>query len=187
MRIGNGRLAGARLALAAAGVCTAATVAAEDWTQWRGRDRRGVWHEAGIVTGFPESGLKFTWRVPIRSGFSGPAVADGRVFVTDWLEDPESRTIDGTERALALDERTGELLWTYEWGATYRALLASYAAGPLATPTVDGDRVYMLGATGLLWCLNVETGAVVWHRNFQAEYDASLPPWGTPAAPLVDG
>ena len=185
MRIGNGRLAGARLlaALAAAGVCAGATVAAEDWTQWRGRDRRGVWHETGVVDGFAASGLKFTWRVPVRGGFSGPAVAGGRVFVTDWLEDPESRTIDGTERALALDEQTGEVLWTYEWGATYRALLASYAAGPLATPTVDDDRVYMLGATGLLWCLNVETGAVVWHRNFQAEYDASLPPWGPPAPP----
>ena len=189
MRIGNGRRAGVRLAvaLAAAGVCAGATVAAEDWTQWRGQERRGVWHETGIVDRFPESGLEFTWRAPIRSGFSGPAVAGGRVFVTDWLEDPESRTIDGTERALALDEQTGEVLWTYEWGATYRALLASYAAGPLATPTVDEDRVYMLGATGLLWCLNVETGAVVWHRNFQAEYDASLPPWGTPAPPLVDG
>ena len=189
MRIGSGWLAGARLAvaLAAAGVCAGATVTAEDWKQWRGSERRGVWHETGIVDRFAESGLKFTWRVPIRGGFSGPAVADGRVFVTDWLEDPESRTIDGTERALALDEQTGELLWTYEWGATYRALLASYAAGPMATPTVDEDRVYMLGATGLLWCLNVETGAVVWHRNFQAEYDASLPPWGTPAPPLVDG
>ena len=189
MRIRSGRLAGARLAaaLAAAGVCAGATVAAEDWKQWRGQERRGVWHETGIVERFPESGLEFTWRVPIRGGFSGPAVADGRVFVTDWLEDPESRTIDGTERALALDEATGEVLWTYEWGATYRALLASYAAGPMATPTVDEDRVYMLGATGLLWCLNVETGAVVWHRNFQAEYDASLPPWGTPAPPLVDG
>ena len=189
MQIGSRRSAGARrfVALAAAGVCAAATVAAEDWTQWRGRERLGVWHETGIVEGFPESGLKYTWRTPIRSGFSGPAVADGRVFVTDWLEDPESRTIDGTERALALDERTGEVLWTYEWGATYRALLASYAAGPMATPTVDDDRVYMLGATGLLWCLNVETGAVVWHRNFQAEYDGSLPPWGTPAPPLVDG
>ena len=189
MRIGSGWRAGARLmaVVLAAGVCAGATAAAEDWTQWRGRDRRGVWHETGVVDAFPESGLKFTWRVPIRSGFSGPAVADGRVFVTDWLEDPESRTIDGTERGLALDEATGEVLWTYEWGATYRALLASYAAGPMATPTVDEDRVYMLGATGLLWCLNVETGAVVWHRNFQAEYDASLPPWGTPAPPLVDG
>ena len=73
MQIGRRRQAAARLGVAlAAGICTAATVAAEDWTQWRGRDRLGVWHETGIVDEFPESGLKFKWRAPIRSGFSGP-------------------------------------------------------------------------------------------------------------------
>ena len=173
--------------LAAVVACAAATVAAEDWRQWRGAGRLGVWHETGIIDGFPAAGLKVKWRVPIRNGFAGPAVADGRVFVTDWLEDPESRTLDGTERVLALDEQTGETLWSYSWGATYRALMASYAAGPMATPTVDGDRVYVLGATGLLWCLDVETGRVIWHRNYLVEYDASMAPWGTPSAPLVDG
>ena len=168
-------------------VSTMASAAAEDWLQFRGADRLAVWHEIGIIDEFPEAGLKVTWRVPIRSGFSGPAVANGRVFVTDWEEDSQSRTMDGTERVLALDEQTGELLWSYAWGASYRALLQSYAGGPMATPTVDGDRVYVLGATGLLWCLDVESGEVIWHRNYIAEYDASLPPWGTPSAPLVDG
>ena len=189
MRMRDLGRAGLRLGagLAAAVVCAAATVAAEDWRQWRGAGRLGVWHETGIIDRFPAAGLKVTWRAPIRNGFAGPAVADGRVFVTDWLEDPESRTLDGTERVLALDEQTGEELWSYSWGATYRALMASYAAGPMATPTVDGDRVYVLGATGLLWCLDVETGRVVWHRNYLVEYDASMAPWGTPSAPLVDG
>lgn len=176
------------VALVALGLAsTMVSVAAEDWLQFRGVDRLAVWHETGIVDEFPDAGLKVSWRVPIRSGFSGPAVADGRVFVTDWEEDPQSRTLDGTERVLALDELTGELLWEYSWGATYRSLLQSYAGGPMATPTVDGERVYVLGATGLLWCLDVATGEVMWHRNFLAEYDASLPPWGTPSAPLVDG
>lgn len=174
-------------ALAVATLLAVVPLSAEDWPQFRGADRLAVWHEDGILDRFPDNGLTFTWRVPIRSGFSGPAVADGRVFVTDWVEDPESRTMDGTERALALDEETGEVLWSYSWGATYRALLQSYAGGPMATPTVDGDRVYILGATGLLWCLDVATGEVVWHRNYQVDYDASLPPWGTPNAPLVDG
>ena len=178
----------ARFALGACGLVAAVvSMAAEDWRQFRGADRLAVWHETGIIDEFPDAGLKVTWRVPIRSGFSGPAVADGRVFVTDWEEDARSRTLDGTERVLALDEQTGALLWSYTWGATYRALLQSYAGGPMATPTVDGDRVYVLGATGLLWCLDVESGEVIWHRNYIAEYDASLPPWGTPSAPLVDG
>ena len=166
---------------------TAGGLHAEDWPQWMGPDRGGVWRETGIVERFPEGGLEVTWKVPIGNGFAGPAVADGRVFVTDWEEDPESRTVDGTERVLALDEETGEILWTHSWGTTYRALLLSYAAGPMATPTVDGERVYVLGATGLLWCLDVETGEVLWHRDYLAEFDASMPETGTSSAPLVDG
>ena len=116
------------------------SLAADDWRQWRGADRLGVWQEDGIIESFPEEGLKVTWRTPLRSGYSGPAVAGGRVFVLDWLEDPESRTLDGTERVVALDEETGAVLWTHEWQTTYRMLMVSYAKGPRATPTVDGDR-----------------------------------------------
>ena len=131
------------LALVACGLLTA-SVAADDWQQWRGVDRLGIWQEDGIIESFPEEGLKVRWRTPLRSGYSGPAVADGRVFVLDWLEDPESRTLDGTERVVALDEETGAVLWTHEWQTTYRMLMVSYAKGPRATPTVDGDRVYVL-------------------------------------------
>jgi hypothetical protein len=56
---------------------------AEDWPQWRGNGRLAVWSEAGLLDRFPESGLKVTWRVPVHAGYSGPAVASGRVFVTD--------------------------------------------------------------------------------------------------------
>ena len=126
-------------------------VVADDWPQWRGAGRDGAWHETGIVETLPDE-LAVDWRTPIRSGYSGPAVAGGRVFITDWLEDPDSRTLDGTERALALDERTGEVLWTHEWPTTYRMIQVSYAVGPRAPPTVDEDRVYMVGATGRLFC-----------------------------------
>ncbi len=182
MRHGRALALGAGLA-----ALTADGLHAEDWPQWMGPDRLGVWRETGIVERFPEDGLRVTWSVPIGNGFAGPAVAGGRVFVTDWEEDPESRTVDGTERVLALDEETGEVLWSHSWRTTYRALLLSYAAGPMATPTVDEDRVYVLGATGRLWCLDVETGEVVWHRDYLAEYDAGMPETGTSSAPLVDG
>ena len=134
------------LVMVTAGFVLTVSVSAEDWPQWRGPDRLAVWDEAGIVEELPDE-LKVTWRVPVRSGFSGPAVADGRVFITDWQEDPESRTMDGTERVLALDEKIGEVLWRHEWPTSYRMLMASYAVGPRATPTVDDDRVYVVGAT----------------------------------------
>ena len=171
----------AALTLAAAG-----GVAAEDWPQWRGPERQAVWRETGIVAELPAA-LRVTWRTPLRAGYSGPAVADGRVFITDWAEDPESRTLDGTERVLALDERTGAVLWTHAWPTSYRMLSAAYAVGPRATPTVDGDRVYVVGGTGRLFCLDVETGQVLWEKDYAADYGTSIPVWGIVSAPLVDG
>ena len=171
----------------ALGLCGALPAAAEDWPEWRGAGRQGVWHEDGIVDRFPDSGLQVAWRMPLGSGYSGPAVADGRVFVLDWQADPDSRTLDGTERALALDEETGAVLWTHEWPTSYQILQARYAVGPRATPTVDGERVYVVGATGRLWCLDAATGAVVWQKDYIAEYDTSVPTWGITSAPLVDG
>ena len=161
-------------------------LSAEDWSQWRGPGRQAVWNEQGIVDSLPDS-LRHTWSTEIRSGYSGPAVADGRIFITDWLEDPESRTLDGTERALALDEQTGEILWTHEWQTSYRMLSISYAVGPRATPTVDGGRVYVVGGTGRLFCFDVETGDVLWEKDYVADYDTSVPVWGIVSGPLVDG
>ena len=161
-------------------------LSAEDWSQWRGPGRQAIWNEQGIVDSLPDS-LRRTWSTEIRSGYSGPAVADGRIFITDWLEDPESRTLDGTERALALDEQSGEILWTHEWQTSYRMLSISYAVGPRATPTVDGDRVYVVGGTGRLFCFDVETGDVLWEKDYVSDYDTSVPVWGIVSGPLVDG
>ncbi len=164
-----------------------APLTADDWPEWRGKGRLGLWTESGILDEFPDDGLEFTWRVPIRSGFAGPAVADGRVFVLDYQENPGSRTMDGTERLVCLDEETGEILWTHEWPTTYRMLMSTYAIGPRATPTVDGDRVYVVGATGMLLCLDTDTGEVLWQINSIEEYGTYVPVWGVSSAALVDG
>ena len=186
----SGRI-GCRFAFAALLVAAATwggqAVSAEDWAQWRGAERLAVWHETGIVESFPDAGLQVKWRAPIRSGWAGPAVADGRVYVPDWLEDPDSRTLDGTERLVALDEETGDVLWTHEWPTSYRMLQVSYAIGPRATPTVDGDRVYVVGAAGDLRCVDVATGELIWSKNYIDDYDTSVATWGVSSAPLVDG
>ena len=158
----------------------------EDWPEIRGKGRLGVWNETGILETFPATGLKVLWRTPLKAGFSGPSVANGRVFVMDFTETSRLR---GTERALALDEKTGKILWTQEWPAEYRGM--SYGVGPRATPTVDGDRVYFAGADGKLLCLNAATGAIVWKKDYAADYGADRAKWGWDwgfsSAPLVDG
>ena len=88
---------------------------------------------------------------------------------------------------LALDEQTGRVLWTHQWLASYGPLAYNWAIGPRATPTVDGDRVYVLGAVGTLLCLDVDTGQVIWQRDYVEDYGAEIPTWGFSGAPLVDG
>jgi outer membrane protein assembly factor BamB len=160
------------------------TAAAEDWPEWRGRGRRGVWTETGIAESFPDGGLDYTWRVPVHGGYAGPAVAAGRVFVTDF---EPAEGMAGTERALAFDEQTGEVLWTREWPVDYAGLQPRYAIGPRATPTVDGNRVYVLGAKGALLCLDVETGEMRWKKDYVEEYGTRVPTWGITGAPIVEG
>ncbi len=159
---------------------------AEDWPEWRGAGRTGVWKETGILETFPSGGLKLKWRTPIAGGYSGPAVADGRVFITDFITDSiQKRAGRGTERVHCLDEQTGKILWTHQWEVDYTGM--GYAYGPRATPTIDHDHVYVLGAQGALFALNVKTGKVLWHKDFVKDYGTEPPVWGMVGAPLVDG
>lgn len=161
---------------------TFAPIFAEDWPEWRGKGRNGIWTESGILDKFPEKGLTAVWRTPIHGGFAGPAVAAGRVFVTDFKRSSRKK---GMERALCLDEKSGKILWTREWDADYQGI--SYDTGPRATPTVDGDRVYIVGGSGTLLCLNARTGDVIWRKDYVKDYRMQMPTWGIASAPLVDG
>ncbi len=165
---------------------------AEDWPQWLGPKRDGVWRETGIVKKLPEQ-PDYRWRVNIGGGYAGPAVADGRVFVMDRQlakeaanpEDPFSQgTIRGSERVVCLDEATGTTLWVHEYDCPYTV---SYAAGPRATPTVDDDRVYTLGTEGNFLCLDVKDGSVKWQKDFKKDYGVKTSTWGWASAPLIDG
>lgn len=172
------------LSLLAVGVMSSAA-RAEDWSQWLGDKRDGVWRETGVVDKLPEGGPVVKWRVPVGGGYAGPAVAKGRVFVTDRVAEPGRRARGeaqkGIERLHCLDAATGKPRWVRQWPAAYTI---SYAAGPRATPTVDGDRVYVLGAEGELLCLKVDDGGVVWQVNVN---EGKTPIWGYAGHPLIDG
>ena len=178
---------------------------AEDWTQWLGNRRDGVWRESGILEKFPEGGPKLLWKTSIGSGYSGPSISNGRVYVMDRIESGDSRTakdlhegnppknynfvrklIAGKERMLCLDEKTGDVLWSHQWDCPYTTV-AAYAIGPRVTPTVDGGRVYALGAEGNFFCFDSQNGKVLWQRDFKKDYRLQIPEWGTAAHPLIDG
>ncbi|MBL6766231.1 MAG: PQQ-binding-like beta-propeller repeat protein, partial [Verrucomicrobiae bacterium] len=145
---------------------------ADDWPQWLGPRRDGVWRETGILKRFPETGLKVLWRTPIGPGYTGPAVAGKMVIAMDRTlakgarnpTDPFERdSIPGAERIVCLDRNTGALLWKHEYPAAYTI---SYPKGPRATPVIDGERVYTLGAEGHLVCLKLDNGKPVWNHHF---------------------
>jgi outer membrane protein assembly factor BamB len=169
------------------------SLSAEDWPQWMGPQRDAVWREGGIVRKFDPEGASVRWRTPIGAGYSGPAVIDGRVYVMDrrlapGVGNPDNpftkALVPGQERVLCLDEATGEVLWTHAYEAPYTI---SYAAGPRTTPTVADGKVFTLGAEGDLFCLNADTGKVIWSRNFNRDFGAKTPEWGFAGHPLLDG
>lgn len=162
--------------------CMLMTAFGADWPEWRGSGRLGVWNESGVLERFPDNGLTVRWRTPIHAGFAGPAVAAGRVYVTDF---ESSAGAKGTERVLCLEENSGKIIWTRTWDVNYGKI--SYPTGPRATPTVDGDRVYILGAGGVLLCLRTRSGDVVWQKDYAKDYGMQMPTWGITSAPLVDG
>ena len=165
---------------------------ADDWPQWLGPKRDSIWSETGILRTFPKEGPTVLWRTPIGPGYSGPAVADGKVFVTDRLlgkgaknpNDPFDNKVSvaSTERVLCLDAKTGKEKWKHEYDCPYKI---SYPAGPRATPTVSGGKVYTLGAMGDLLCLDEADGKVIWSKNFPKDYSAKVPMWGFCSHPLV--
>ena len=164
---------------------------ADDWPQWLGPNRDSVWREKGVVDRFPHEGLPIKWRSRVALGYSGPAVADGRVYLMDYLvrsgkfsNDPDSREgLQGAERVLCLDAGTGHLVWKHEYDRPYSM---SYP-GTRCTPTIDGGCVYALGAEGNLSCLDAATGRAIWTKDFAKDYGARTPLWGVAAHPLVHG
>lgn len=166
---------------------------ADDWPQWLGPQRDGVWRETGIRESLPTNGLKYRWRTALGGGYSGPAVAQGRVYVMDrqlaaGVRPPSNAfsrgEIPGQERVLCLDADDGRIVWQHAYDCAYTV---SYAAGPRVTPSVADGKVYTLGAEGHLLCLNAASGQILWSRHFPKEFGIKTPVWGFAGHPLVDG
>ena len=156
-----------------------APIVADDWPQWRGIDRDGIWEESGIVESFDSERLEPVWSTPVGSGYSGPTVSNGRVYLTSRLEEPEQ-----VEQIHCVDEKTGKEIWKFVYPCRYREL--SYPLGPRAAVAINDGKAYALGAMGHLHCLDAASGELLWKKDMLEEYDASNPVWGITSSPLVD-
>jgi outer membrane protein assembly factor BamB len=156
---------------------SSAEVDSGEWPQFRGPNRDNVSPETGLKSKWPNNGPKLAWKqTEIGLGYSSVAVSQGRVFTMG------NRGED--EFLLALDARSGRHLWSLRMGDAYHD---GTGDGPRGTPTVDGDRVYALGANGDLVCAGIDDGDLAWHVNILQEFGARNITWGISESVLVDG
>jgi outer membrane protein assembly factor BamB len=167
--------------LGATVVCAVVSLSAQsastDWPQWRGQDRSGVSRETGLLREWPRSGPTLTWSASqLGAGYGSVSVAGARVFVQGMKNRQSVVT--------SLDRATGKPVWSIALGSAQEN---DRGSGPRSTPSVDGDRVYVLTENGDLVCLLVADGKVVWRRNIIKEFNGRNINWLISESPLVDG
>ncbi len=152
----------------------AAPARAAYWTNFRGPRRDGKYDQTPVSTSWPANGLPVLWKQPVGIGYASFVVAEGKAYTIEQRRNQEV--------VAAYDLASGRELWKQAWAAEYND---SNGDGPRSTPTWDQGRVYALGATGELRCLDANSGAVVWGKNILSENQASNLQWAQTASPLI--
>ena len=167
-------------ALAALGLLVLVTRApATDWPQWRGPDRSNLSAETGLLKEWSRDGPPLAWKASgLGDGVAPVAVAGGRVFTTGYQEDAEYCT--------ALSAKDGKRLWTAKVGPAVREHFVMRWLSQ-RTPTVDGERLYVVTVSGEWVCLTANTGKELWRKDFQKDFEGRRGTWGFCDYPLVDG
>ncbi len=159
---------------------SAAAAESFDWPQWQGPDRDAISKEHGLLQEWPKDGPPLAWRIAgLGGGDSAPSIAAGHVFGMS--------NRGGDEVVWALSETDGKELWVTRLGPAFKPPMPQGKEGPGCTPTVDGDRLYVLGLGGDLACLQVKDGTVIWRHNLPSDFGGIVPMWSYRESPLVDG
>ncbi len=148
-----------------------------DWPQWLGPDRTGISTETGFLKTWPKNGPEVLWKKNLGAGFSGISVADGRVF-TMFAEGDD-------EFVVCLDEESGDEIWRLRTGGMFEEWQGG--DGPRSQPTVNGERVYVLGAEGTLYALKAGNGETIWTVDLVGGLGGRFPRFGFSTSPLVEG
>jgi outer membrane protein assembly factor BamB len=155
-----------------------ACAAAEDWPQFLGPARNGVYSGNDLAAKWVPSGPAVVWKKDVGQGFSSPVVSQGRMILFHRIGDKE--TIE------ALDENTGRAIWKFDYPTHYRDDFG-FDEGPRATPSVAAGRIYTFGAEGMLHCLDFATGKKIWSVDTQRQFQVAKGFFGAGGAPLIDG
>lgn len=150
---------------------------AEDWPQWRGLNRDGHSPETGLFENWDADGPPLAWQADgLGSGYASVAVVGGRIYTTGNLSQGQA--------VVAIDAEKGEVVWSQP--LTPEVPQHGYE-GSRSTPTVDGDRLYVVTSGGGIACLQTADGKIVWRRDFADWQGKMMSGWGFSESPLIDG
>jgi outer membrane protein assembly factor BamB len=149
-----------------------------DWPCFLGPTGDSVSTEKGILTPWPAAGPKIVWQREIDIGYAMPSISRGRLFLFDRFRN--------RARLRAWKAETAEPLWTFEYSTAYRDQFG-YNGGPRCCPVVDGDRVYLYGAEGMLHCVRARDGKLVWKVDTIRTFDVIPNFFGVGSTPVVEG
>lgn len=153
------------------------TAADAEWPQWRGPLRNGISQETGLLKQWPTNGPTTLWAISnLGEGFGSLAVKAERIYVQG--------TSETASAVFCLNQADGKTIWSTSLGPM---LKQDRGNGPRSTPTLDGDRLYVLTENGDLACLRQRDGSAVWRKNILKEYGGENPGWLISESPLVDG
>lgn len=164
-------------------LASAAALSAADWPQWRGPTRMNVSRETGLLKKWPADGPKLLWKVTgLGSGYGSPSTAGGKLYVMGTKGQPTGK--DVPEMLHCVDLKDGKVAWSAEVGKTQQTR-PNYPS-PRSTPTVDGDRVYVISSDGTLACVSTD-GKVAWKKSLKGDFGGQAGRWSYSESPLIDG
>jgi outer membrane protein assembly factor BamB len=152
---------------------------AQDWNQWRGPNRDGSVSNSSVPATLPEK-LSQKWKVVVGEGHSSPVVSGTRVYVL---------TRQGEQEVIGCyDLKSGKQLWKDAYTVAYRVNPAAtnHGKGPKSTPLLSSGKLYTVGITGVVSCLDAGTGRVKWRKDFANRFKQTSPLYGTAVSPIID-
>lgn len=164
--------------LASIALLVAIRMAAEDWPQYLGPDRNGVYEGPALAETWAKDGPRVVWRKPVGAGFSGPVVAQGHLILF--------HRVMNNEVVESFDARTGESQWRYSYPTSYRDDFG-FDEGPRAVPVVADGIVYTFGAEGQLHAIGLADGKRIWSVDTRARFNVTKGWFGAAGSPLVEG